>query len=109
MGLKHFLALGLGIHGLSALFGKLRSAIKEGLGELEKRDPRVRTALNSLRSALNGLKGSLATAFAPILTAVAPALTTLINLLAKAVSYIGMFMAALSGRGSIRRPRASGP
>ena len=97
--LKNMLKYGLGIRSLFVLFNRLRSAIKEGFGELANYDPRVRAALASLKGALGGLKGSLSAAFAPILTAVAPALTTLINLLTQAVNAIGMFFAAITGQG----------
>lgn len=97
--LKNMLKYGLGIRSLFVLFNRLRSAIKEGFGELANYDPRVKAALASLKGALGGLKGSLSAAFAPILTAVAPALTTFINLVTKAVNAIGMFFAALTGQG----------
>lgn len=95
---KNLLAYGLGIRSLYALFGRLRTAVKDGLGSLAEYDPRVRAAVNSMSAALSSLKGSLSTAFAPILTAVAPALITLINLLTRAVNAIGMFIAALTGQ-----------
>lgn len=98
MSLKNMLRYGLGIRSLFVLFNRLRSTIKEGFGELEKYDPRVKAALASLNGALGGLKGSLASAFAPILTAIAPALTTLINLLTRAFNAVGMFMAAITGQ-----------
>ena len=99
LSLRNILRYGLGIRSLFVLFNRLRSAIKEGFDTLANYDPRVRAALASLKGSLNGLKGSLAGAFAPILTAIAPALTTFINLLAQAISSIGMFMAALTGQG----------
>ena len=95
---KNLLAYGLGIRSLYALFSRLRTAVKDGLGSLAEYDPRVRAAVNSMSAALSSLRGSLSTAFAPILTAVAPALITLINLLTRAVNAIGMFIAALTGQ-----------
>lgn len=97
--LKNLLRYGLGIRSLFVLFNRLRSAIKEGFGELANYDPRVKAALGSLKASLGGLKGSLSAAFAPILTAVAPALTTLIDLLTRAVNAVGMFFAAITGQG----------
>lgn len=97
--LKNMLKYGLGIRSLFVLFNRLRSAIKEGFGELANYDPRVKAALGSLKASLGGLKGSLSAAFAPILTAVAPALTTLIDLLTRAVNAVGMFFAAITGQG----------
>ena len=51
-----------------------------------------------IQAALAKLRGALYTAFTPIYNAVVPALVTLINWLAKAVSYIGAFFSALSGK-----------
>lgn len=97
-GLMAVLKYGLGIRGLFALFRKLRAAVAEGLGEIEKRNPRVKSAMDSLRGALAALRGSLGSAFAPIVTAVAPALTKLINMLTSAINTIGAFIAALTGQ-----------
>lgn len=95
---KTMLKYGLGIRSMYVLFNKLRNAIKEGFGNLAQVSAPVNTAISSLKSSLTQLKNSLATAFAPILTAVAPMLTTLINMLSKAATYVGMFIAALTGQ-----------
>lgn len=100
---KNVLRYGLGIRSLYALFNRLRTAIKDGLGEMAKVSPRLAKSLASLKSALSGLKGSLATAFAPIVTAVEPAITRLINLLTSAINAIGAFMAALTGQSTYYR------
>ena len=63
----------------------------------------ARTRLNGLSASLGALKRSLRDAFVPILTAAAPALTTLTNLLARAVSAVGAFMAALTGQDAFLR------
>ena len=63
----------------------------------------ARNRLNGLSASLGGLKRSLRDAFVPILTAAAPALTTLTNLLARAVSAVGAFMAALTGQDAFLR------
>jgi len=59
-----------------------------------------------MMSALTQLKNSLATAFAPILSVVAPILTAFMNMLSKAITYIGMFIAALTGQKSFTRAKA---
>ena len=102
-GFMTFLRYGLGIRGLFALFRRLRSAIAEGLGELYKQNPAVKSSIDGLKAALNGLKASLATAFAPIVSAVAPALTKLINMLTAAINTIGAFIAALTGQRTYQR------
>ena len=80
------------------MIGKVNSAVASGMQNLAQYSNRTNAALSSLMSALTRLKNSFATAFSPILTAVAPALVTLINLLSKALTYIGMFIAALTGQ-----------
>jgi hypothetical protein len=59
-----------------------------------------------MMSALTQLQNSLATAFAPILSVVAPILTAFMNMLSKAITYIGMFIAALTGQKSFTRAKA---
>lgn len=80
------------------MIGKVNSAVASGMQNLAQYSNRTNAALSSLMSALTRLKNSFATAFSPILTAVAPALVTLINLISKALTYVGMFIAALTGQ-----------
>lgn len=105
--LKTMLKNALGISSLYMLFDKLRSAIKEGFGNLAQYSAPVNAALSSLKSSLAQLKNSLTTAFAPILTAVAPALNALINMVTKAVNAIGMLIAALTGQKSYTKAAAA--
>lgn len=80
------------------MIGKVNSAVASGMQNLAQYSNRTNAALSSLMSALTRLKNSFATAFSPILTAIAPALVTLINLISKALTYVGMFVAALTGQ-----------
>ena len=96
--LKDIVRYSLGIRSLFALFRRLRTYIKEAFSAMAAQIPEVNAMLASLKSSLYALKGSLATAFEPILSAIAPALVRLIDLLAQAITYIGMFFAALTGR-----------
>ena len=105
-GFMTILKYGFGIRSLYFLFRKLRSAITEGFGYLAQVSPSVNQAISSMQSALGRLKNSLSTAFAPIVTAVAPAITYLINLLADAITYIGMFIAALTGQRTFMKATA---
>ena len=82
----------------SAIFG-----MKEGIQNLAQYSTSVNAALSSMKSALTQLKNSLASAFAPILTVVSPILTSLINMLARAVTYIGMFIASLTGKKTFQK------
>lgn len=84
----------------SVLMRMVKDAVIEGLGNLRQYSKPVDDALSSLKSSLLQLKNSLATAFAPILTTIAPALTALINMVSRAVTAVGMLIAALTGQKS---------
>ncbi len=95
---KKIMKYGFGIISLTALFRKMRSAIKDGLKNLAQFDKQTNTNISSMMSSLTQLKNSLATAFAPILTVVAPIINSFIGMITKAVNSIGMFFAALTGK-----------
>lgn len=97
-GLKNILKYSLGIRSLFVLFNRLRSAAVEGFKNLAQYDNQTNASISSLMSALTQLKNSFATAFAPVLNVAAPILTTFINMISKAVTYVGMFIAALTGQ-----------
>lgn len=99
--LKDVIRYSLGIRSLFMLFRRLRRYIKEAFEEMAKQIPEVNANLSALKSSFNALKGSLATALEPALAALINHLTTIIDLLAKALTYVGMFIAALSGRGYV--------
>ena len=99
--IKDIFRYSFGIRSLFMLFRRLRKYIKEAFTAMAEQIPEVNAMLASLKSSLYALKGSLATAFEPILSAIAPALIRLIDLLAKVITYIGMFWAALTGRGYV--------
>lgn len=71
--------------------------VKEGIDNLAQYSSQVNGDLSTLMSSLTRLKNSLATAFAPILNVITPALNALINKLSDAITYIGMFIARLTG------------
>ena len=96
--LKTILKYTFGIRSLFVLVNKLRAALVSGFGNLAQYSSSTNKAISSITSALTQLKNSLASAFDPILQAAAPALTYLISKLVEAISYIGMFTAALSGQ-----------
>lgn len=93
----------LGLRGLYALFSKMRSAASDGFKNLAQYSSSTNASISSLMSALAQLKNSLATAFSPILSVVAPILTSFINLLSRAITYVGMFFAALTGQKSFTK------
>lgn len=102
-GIKNMLRYALGLRGLYALFGKLRSAMTEGFKNLAQFSSGTNKSLSNLKSSLTQLKNALATAFAPILQTIEPILTRFINMLSTAADYIARFTAALTGKSSYVR------
>jgi hypothetical protein len=96
--LKTILKYSLGIRSLFVLVNKLRSALVSGFSNLAQYSNETNQSISSLKTALTQLKNSFATAFAPLLNTVAPILTTFINQVSKAVTAVGMLIAALTGQ-----------
>lgn len=93
----------------STVFGmisKVNSGIMTGINNLAQYSSATNASTSSMMSALTQLQNSLATAFAPILSVVAPILTAFMNMLSKAITYVGMFIAALTGQKSFTRAKA---
>lgn len=93
----------------STVFGmisKVNSGIMTGINNLAQYSSATNASISSMMSALTQLQNSLATAFAPILSVVAPILTAFMNMLSKAITYIGMFIATLTGQKSFTRAKA---
>lgn len=92
--------------GLQTLFSAVRlahRAITDGIRNLVQVSSPANAAVSSLMTSLMYLKNALASAFSPILTVAAPLLTGFINMLARAVTYVGMFFAALTGAKSFKK------
>lgn len=93
----------------STIFGmisKVNSGIMTGINNLTQYSSSTNASISSMMSALTQLQNSLATAFAPILSVVAPILTAFINMLSRAITYVGMFIAALTGQKSFTKAKA---
>ena len=93
----------------SSVFGlisKVNSGIMTGINNLAQYSSSTNASISSMMSALTQLQNSLATAFAPILSVVAPILTAFMNMLSKAITYVGMFIAALTGQKSFTKAKA---
>lgn len=93
----------------STVFGmisKVNSGIMTGINNLAQYSSATNASISSMMSALTQLQNSLATAFAPILSVVAPILTAFMNMLSKAITYVGMFIAALTGQKSFTKAKA---
>ena len=100
-GIRTLLRYSLGIRGLFILFNRLRSAVKEGFGNLSQFSGRTASDLAMLRGSLTQVKNSLATAFAPIVTVIAPLIQTLVNLITTACNALAMFFGALTGQKTV--------
>lgn len=100
-GIMTLLRYSLGIRGLFILFNRLRSAVKEGFGNLSQFSGRTSSDLAMLRGSLTQVKNSLATAFAPILTVIAPIIQTFVNLITTACNALAMFFGALTGQKTV--------
>ena len=111
-------AMGKLLHSVTSVWSMLRRRLirsfissiirgaKEGMQNLALYSDSVNQTISRLMSALYQLKNSFATAFAPILSVVAPILQTLINYLSTAATYVGMFVAALTGKKSFTKAKA---
>lgn len=96
--IRTLLKYSIGVRSLYVLMNKLRSAAVEGFQNLAQYSGTTNNSISMLQSSLTQLKNALATAFAPILTVAAPILVQFINLLSQALTYVGMFFAALTGQ-----------
>ena len=74
--------------------------VVEGIKNLVQYSDEANNSMSSLKSAMTQLKNSLATAFMPLITIVTPALVSFINTLSKALTIVGAFFSALSGKGT---------
>lgn len=91
--------------GMSLLFSGVFRAInvvidgaKTGFENLAQYSNRTNSAISSLTSSMTRLKNSFATAFGPVLTVVAPIMSRFIDMISRAITYVGMFIAALTGQ-----------
>ena len=95
---KQILKYGLGIRSLYVLFNRLRSAIKEGFGNLAQYSDAVNQSISSVLSSLTKLKNQIAAAFAPLVEIAAPVLKALVDGLTNASAKLAQLIAALTGK-----------
>lgn len=74
------------------------SAVTSVFSDFNEKMKTAYTQNKELQSALASLRGALYTAFNPIMETVIPLLVRLANWLARVISYIGAFFAALNGK-----------
>jgi len=77
--------------------------VKDGINNLALYSDDVNGNLSELKSGLTQLKNSLATAFAPILSVITPILSKLIGYLNEAITKVGQFFSALTGKSTFTK------
>lgn len=96
--LKRMLATSLLMAAVFRGISGAMSGVTTGFQNLAQYSQRTNADISLLMSSLTQLKNSLATAFAPILTVIAPILSGFIDMLSRAATYVGMFLASLTGQ-----------
>lgn len=92
------LGMSLLFSGVSRAISAVSDGVKSGFENLAQYSNSTNSAISSLMSSMTRLKNSFATAFAPVLTVVAPIMSRFIDMISRAITYVGMFAAALTGQ-----------
>lgn len=98
MSLGRMLGTSLLLAGAFRAITGIINGIGTGFNNLVQCSEHVNASVSALYSSLTRLQNAFATAFAPILTVAQPYLTRLMDLLADAATYAGMFFARLTGQ-----------
>lgn len=83
---------------ISKAFNAMVSGMREGFSNLANENASFRNQVNGLKASLLTLKNAFAGAFAPIVQIAIPYIQQLIGWLTSAISAVGQFIAALTGR-----------
>ena len=81
----------------------LINSFKEGIQNLAQYSDEANSSMSALKTAAGQLKNSLATAFMPLITMITPALVSFINMINRALTAIGAFFSALSGKSTFTK------
>lgn len=100
MSLSRMLGMSLLFSGVFRAVSAVSDGVKTGFENLAQYSNSTNSAISSLMSSMTRLKNSFATAFAPVLTVVAPSMSRFIDMISRAITYVGMFVAALTGQNS---------
>ena len=107
LSLGRVLKYAIGLQTVFAVFGKMRSYIKEGMDNLSQYSSTTGQSLASLRGSLTQVKNSLAVAFAPIVTVIAPLIQTFVNYITTACNAIAQLFGALTGQKTVSVAKAN--
>ena len=94
MSLSRMLGMSLLFSGVFRAISAVSDGVKTGFENLAQYSSSTNSAISSLMSSMTRLKNSFATAFAPVLTVVAPIMSRFIDMISRAITYVGMFAAA---------------
>lgn len=100
MKLSRMLGMSLLFSGVFRAISAVSDGVKTGFENLAQYSNSTNSAISSLMASMTRLKNSFATAFAPVLTVVAPIMSRFIDMISRAITYVGMFVAALTGQNS---------
>lgn len=102
-GLKNILKYGLGIRSLYALVNRLRTAIKEGFGNLYNEFDSFKKSVDGLKASALTLKNAFAAAFRPLVELAIPYIQKVVEHITRLMDIIGQFMAAITGQRTYTR------
>lgn len=102
-GLKNILKYGLGIRSLYALVNRLRTAIKEGFGNLYNEFDSFKKSVDGLKASALTLKNAFAAAFRPLVELAIPYIQKVVEHITRLMDVIGQFMAAITGQKTYTR------
>ena len=102
-GLKNILKYGLGIRSLYALVNRLRTAIKEGFGNLYNEFDSFKKSVDDLKASALTLKNAFAAAFRPLVELAIPYIQKVVEHITRLMDTIGQFMAAITGQRTYTR------
>lgn len=100
-GIRRVTQLALGVYSVTALFNKLKSAIKEGTNNLvqfQSDTNATNQAMTEFKTSLLFIQNAWGAAFAPVLNVVQPILTSLMDTFAEVGNAVARFFATLTGQ-----------
>lgn len=98
---KSFLLAMIGVRSISALFGKLKNAISEGIKniiEFDKENNELSKSVDNLKANLSFMKNSFGSAFAPLIQVVIPYLNLATQAIGDFMNKVGALFAMLTGK-----------
>lgn len=98
----------LGVHGLSAVFNKLRTMIIQNMNYAISGVAPLKNAFDTLKSQIQTIKVQLAAAFLPLIEIALPIINKIVAAMSNLVNMVSQFVAAISGASTWRKATVSG-